>query len=63
MGYRYTRTKKSAQGNSGTDMEMPIERIRKARALNCSPYSIGMDSSIFRKSNFGRCNNEIMKNW
>lgn len=53
MGARYSRSYRKNR-TSDINIETLIERLRKVRALNCSPSDIGMDSFVWKKLFFNR---------
>jgi len=48
MSSRWSRAGKKAE-SMGANSATSIERLRKMRALNCSPSDIGIDSNVLRK--------------
>lgn len=58
MRSRYARTVKTDIPLNDGDLQGFIERVRKARALNCNPADVGIDSFVWKmlsvKSRSGR---------
>jgi len=56
MSARYT---KSYRRNRTCDVNIDtlIERLKKVRALNCSPSDVGMDSFVWKKLLFNKLSN------
>lgn len=52
-GSRYRRNSKKVKFYTA-NMDIFIERLRKARALNSDPASFGMDSDALKKFSFHR---------
>jgi len=61
MGSRYyNRSTRKFVGTREAGLEVFIERMRKMRALNCSPSDVGVDSFTLRKFIVGKWSN-VMK--
>lgn len=48
MSSRYVRHVKKIEVYNA-NIDAPVERIRKMRALNCNPSSLGADSNLMKK--------------
>ncbi|MBI4974277.1 MAG: hypothetical protein HZA30_01370 [Candidatus Omnitrophica bacterium] len=53
MGTRYAKSNKKVEFYP-TDIIDSIERLKKVRALNCSPSDIGMNSYVLKRLPFNK---------
>lgn len=53
MNARRIKSKKSEKVGP-VNIETLIERIKKARALNCDPYDVGIDAAVWKMISWNR---------
>jgi len=54
MGSRQIKAAKKEEAYDSVGIDVFIERLKKVRALNCSPSYIGMDNYLYKKLFFRR---------